>query len=164
MPQAHSVIGVFRSENQAEKAVKELRSRGFGDNEISIVGPDRRQSQQGGNRSNSPSMTNQNLSDGGTWGAGIGGAAGLLAGAGALAIPGIGPLLALGPLAATLAGATTGGIAGGLVDYGVPESEGRDLEKKVKEGEFLCVVRTERNVDDAKRILQDCDAQEIKQH
>jgi hypothetical protein len=159
-----TVVGVFRSEGQAEKAVEELRRRGFGDNEISIVGPDRRRGREG--REGRPGgddagFTNQNLSEGGAWGAGIGGAAGLLAGAGALAIPGIGPLLAMGPLAATLAGAATGGIAGGLVDYGIPEAEGRELESRVKRGEFLCLIRTEKKAEDARRILKDCGAEDL---
>lgn len=152
-----TVVGAFRAEDGAEKAVKELRSNGFGDNEISIIGRDKR-GQQGGQQRG---FGNQNLSDGSTWGAGIGGGAGLLAGVGALAIPGIGPLIAMGPLAATLAGAATGGLAGGLVDYGVPEQQGKELERRVKEGEYLCLVRTERNAEDARRILRQCGGEDL---
>jgi uncharacterized membrane protein len=157
---AKAVVAVFRSEQQAEKAVRELRARGFGDNEISIVGPDRRRQEGRGEAR----FTNQSLSEGATWGAGIGGAAGLLAGAGALAIPGFGPLLAMGPLAATLTAAAGGGIAGGLVDFGIPETEGRELEERVRRGEFLCVVRTERNAEEAERILRDCGGENVRTH
>jgi uncharacterized membrane protein len=157
MAQTKSVVAVFRSEHQAKQAVDQLRSHGFADNEISVIGKDhRRQSDHGGG------MGGQSLSEGGAWGAGIGGAAGLLASAGALAIPGIGPILAMGPLAATLTGAAAGGLTGGLVDFGIPEGESRQLERKVKEGEFLTVIKTSRDANEAQRILQDCGGSDVK--
>lgn len=67
----------------------------------------------------------------------------------------------MGPLAATLGGAAAGGLAGGLVDYGVPEQQGKELERRVKEGEFLCLIRTDKNAEDARRILQDCGAEDL---
>lgn len=157
---AKTVVAVFRSEQQAEKAVRELRSKGFSDNEISVIGPDRRRQE----RRDEARFGNQSLSEGATWGAGIGGAAGLLAGAGALAIPGFGPLLAMGPLAATLTAAAGGSIAGSLVDFGIPEREGRELEERIRRGEFLCVVKTERNAEEAERILRDCGGENVRIH
>jgi uncharacterized membrane protein len=148
-----TVVGVFRSEREAEQAIKELHDQGFTEQEISLIGPDQRRSGR--------TFGDQSLSEGTTWGAGIGGAAGLLAGAGALAIPGFGPLLAMGPLAAALTGAATGGIAGGLVDWGIPEAEGRRLEEEVKRGEFLAVVRTKHDADKAERILRNHGAHDV---
>ncbi|MBX5476022.1 MAG: general stress protein [Clostridia bacterium] len=156
---AKTVIGVFRSKNQAEKAVEALRNKGFSDQEISVV------AKKGDAKDDrNASLTNQNVVDGTSWGAGIGGAAGLLASAGALAIPGIGPLLALGPLAATLGGAAAGGLAGGLVDYGIPESEGREYENRVKQGDILVVISTDKQAKQAAQILREHGAEDVREH
>jgi uncharacterized membrane protein len=158
MANTKTVIGVFSSEGNAEKAVHTLRQSGFSDNEISVVGPDRGKGQHHGGAS----LTNQHLGDGATWGAGIGGAAGLLASAGALAIPGFGPILAMGPLAATLTGVAGGGLAGGLVDFGIPEQQSREYERKVKEGKFLAVLKTSGDADRAAQCLRDEGASDVR--
>ncbi|MBI2875195.1 MAG: hypothetical protein HYY09_08900, partial [Firmicutes bacterium] len=102
----------------------------------------------------------------GTWtGTAVGGLAGLLAGAGTLAIPGLGPILAIGPLAGILTGAVTGGIGGALVDFGIPETRGKELEKRVKEGKILALVRTEQDkVDKAESIFKDRGAKDVEVH
>ena len=60
-----------------------------------------------------------------------------------LAIPGAGPLIAAGPVAAALSSATVGGIAGGLMDFDVPEVEARRFETKIKDGQILIAVHSE---------------------
>jgi uncharacterized membrane protein len=95
------------------------------------------------------------------WGAGIGGTAGLLATAGALAIPGFGPILAMGPLAATITAAAGGGIAGALVDFGIPEQQSKQYEKQVKEGHFLTVLKTNQDAQKAQNILRQEGANDI---
>ena len=149
---AKTVIGVFDSEDQAEKAVHQLRQSGFSDNEISVVGPDAHKGQK---------SHSAGLGDGATWGAGIGGTAGLLATAGALAIPGFGPILAMGPLAATITAAAGGGIAGALVDFGIPEQQSKDYEHQVKEGHFLTVLKTDKDAQKAQGILRKEGANDI---
>ncbi len=158
MAQTQTVIGVFGSERQAETAIRELRRQGFSDNEISVIGPDsgkHGQQGQGG-------MGGDQVGDGATWGAGIGGAAGLLATAGVLAIPGFGPILALGPLAATLTAAAGGGIAGALVDFGIPEQQGKHYEQEVKHGKFLAVLKTAQDARKAERCLKDQGASDVR--
>lgn len=152
---AKTVIGVFRDRRKAEQAVQELRGQGFGDQEISIVAKDP------GQAGRKTGGTQNDISDGTAWGAGIGGTAGLLASAGALAVPGIGPLLAMGPLAATLGGAAAGGLAGGLVDYGIPEQEGKKYEQRVKQGDVLVVLSSTKNVDKAAQILRQHGAEDV---
>lgn len=161
MPVAKAVIGLFDAPEQAERAAAAMRQRGFTDQEISVVSRDRRQ--QAGERGG---MTNQDLSEGTWWGAGIGAGAGLLASAGALAIPGLGPLVAAGPLAAALSGAATGGIAGALLDWGIPAERGRYYEEQVRQGKTLTVVQStdERRVDEAARILRDHGARDVETH
>lgn len=163
-----TVVGVFTSRPKAEEAVEELRKEGFTENEISIVAKDEGKGREGrgqGNRSGEGAMTGANVGDGTAWGGALGAGAGLLASAGALAIPGIGPILAAGPLAATLSGAVTGGIAGGLLDWGIPEERGRHFEQRVKRGDVLCAIRTsEGKTDKAKEIMKRKGAQEVETH
>lgn len=103
------------------------------------------------------------ISTGTAVGSALGGAAGLAMSAGALAIPGIGPIVAMGPLAATLGGAVTGGLAGGLVDLGIPENEGRDIENEIRGGSTLAVVETDASrAEEAAEILRSKGAKSTK--
>lgn len=147
-----AVVGVFEQRAEAERAIDALKREGFKDTEISVVGKDGRDGGQGGDGG---------VGRGAAWGAGIGAGAGLLATAGALTIPGIGPLVAMGPLATALGGAATGGVAGALVDWGIPETRGREFEQRVREGRFLAVVEANGKADRAKEILKQNGAKEI---
>ncbi len=170
---AKTVVGVFKSRSQAEKAVDELQSQGIDKNEISIVSKDDRKERQGGRgmqsraggNSSDMEVAGEDVGGGVSWGGGIGAAAGLLAGAGALAIPGVGPILAAGPLAAALTGAVTGGLAGGLVDYGIPESRGKEYEQKVKEGDILTVIKcSEDKSSKVEDVLRHNGASDVESH
>ncbi|MDT3701337.1 MAG: general stress protein [Thermincola sp.] len=157
-----TVIGVFASRDQAEKAVSELRNKGF-EKEISILAKDD-QSYEGTDQ-NTKMFGGDSLADGATTGGVIGGIAGLAIGAGALAIPGLGPIIAAGPIAGMLSGAATGGIAGGLADWGIPEDRGRYYEGKVKEGRIVATVKTDDNkINSAADILRKNGAQDVETH
>lgn len=153
---ATSVVGVFAERDQAEKALQALKQQGFSEREVSIVGKKDGQA-QGGNGGDGT-----DLGRGTTWGAGLGATAGVLATAGAIAIPGIGPLVALGPLAAALGGAATGGVTGALVDWGIPETRGRQLEDRVKQGQFMAVVEANGQADKAAEVLKNNGAREVE--
>jgi len=88
---------------------------------------------------------------------------GLIAGIGSLVIPGVAPLVAAGPIAAALSGATVGGVAGGLVDFGVPQSEARRYEGRIKDGQILISIRTENpdKSDQARAIFTAAGAEDI---
>ncbi|MCL5040141.1 MAG: general stress protein [Firmicutes bacterium] len=162
-----TVIGVFKSRQQAETAVDDLRRKGFTNNEISIVAKEAtaRGGQTGTRGGQGGGFANDNLSNGTLTGGTIGGLAGLLAGAGALAIPGVGPILAAGPIAAGLTGAVTGGIAGGLLDLGIPEARGRFYEEEVKRGSILTVIKSdEKKVSEAASILRQNGATDVETH
>jgi uncharacterized membrane protein len=162
---AKTVIGVFGSRDQAEKAINSLRQSGFSENEISLVAKD--ENQRGGQNTNDNTMGMQNdsVADGTTTGGVLGGLAGLALGAGALAIPGIGPIVAAGPIAGMLTGAATGGVAGGLVDWGIPEERGRYYEGEVKKGKILAAIRAEDNrIDKAAQIMRDNGARDVETH
>ncbi len=153
-----TVIGVFDDKGQAENAVNEIRNAGITEDRISIVGKEDRFEDDAG-------MRDQNLMRGTSTGGALGGLAGLLAGAGALTIPGIGPILAVGPLAAGLTGVAAGGLAGGLVDLGIPGDRGDYYENEVKKGGILGVVKTEGNsVEDISSYMRNNGAKDVESH
>lgn len=184
-----TVIGVFSSKAQAERAVSELREKGFS-NQISILARgsegaknpveevSNRVTLRGDVHENPVDSAavedaargpetgnNETVLDGAGWGASLGGAAGLLAGAGFLALPGFGPILAAGPISAALTGAATGGIAGGLLDYGIPDERGRRYEEEVRSGRILAIVRTDaRKAEEAAQILRRNGASSVETH
>ena len=184
-----TVVGVFGSKSQAEKAVSELRERGYS-GQISILArgseAEKNPTDEVKNRvtlrgdvhenpvdsaavedaaRGAETGNNQTVMDGAGWGAGLGGAAGLLAGAGFLAVPGVGPILAAGPIAAALTGAATGGIAGGLLDYGIPDDRGRAYEGELRSGRILTIVKTDaQKAEEAAQILRRNGASAVETH
>ena len=159
-----TVIGSFPSADDAEQAIGALKDDGFDEQEISLVALDSEgdfdQDDGGGMLS-----MGQDLTSGTTTGGALGGLAGLLAGVGALAIPGIGPIIAAGPIAAGLSGAVVGGIAGGLLDLGVPEERGQYYEDRVREGDVLVALNADdQEVDRAAQIMRDYGADDVETH
>jgi uncharacterized membrane protein len=157
-----TVIAFYNSRDEAEQSVKQLREKGFKDNEISILAKD---DEQSSGQDQEMSFQNQNLTDGTMTGGAIGGLAGLAMGAGALLIPGFGPLIAAGPLAGVLTGALTGGVAGGLVDYGIPEESSRKFEEHLQSGKVLAIIKTDANkAMKAMEIMDRSGGREIEMH
>jgi uncharacterized protein (TIGR02271 family) len=142
---AKTVVGLFDSFGEAQRAMKELVSNGFKRDEISLVA-----NQSVRDAATIEDTDNDDVASGATVGATsgalIGGAAGLIASLSALTIPVVGPILAAGPLVATLvgmgAGAVVGGLIGALVEAGVPEHEARLYEEGVKRGGTLLTIHT----------------------
>ena len=162
---SQTVVGLFRSKDQAEEAIRELRARDFDDEDISLVAKNDEESGEGGDGEEGVSYESQNLADGTATGGAIGGLTGLLAGAGALLIPGIGPIIAAGPLAGALTGIVTGGIAGGLIDYGIPEEEGERYEQEVHKGSILVAAEAEEDMsEDVISVFRENGAFEVKAH
>lgn len=161
-----TTIGVFDSQQDAERAVETLQQEGFSEEEISVIAKDDRAEQGTGAQSaGDGEVEMENISDGVAWGGGLGAAGGLLAGVGALAIPGIGPILAAGPLAAALSGAVAGGLGGGLIDLGIPEQRGKEYEQDVQQGRILCVVESAGDkTNDAARIMREAGAYDVETH
>ena len=159
-----TVIGVFRSRDELEKAIHELRESGFSSEEVSVLARDDRDESRG-DGDTMMGVADEDLSEGVTAGGILGGLAGLMAGIGALAIPGVGPIIAAGPVAGVLTGAVTGGVAGGLIDWGIPEERGRFYEGELREGRMVALIKTEeRRTDRAERVLRDNGAKDIETH
>lgn len=155
-----SVIGVFDGRNNAEQAVNSLRAQGFTTEEINIVSKNKNTRNTQGNESFEDDITDGTLT-GGT----LGGIGGLLLGAGALAIPGVGPIVAAGPIAAALSGVVAGGIAGGLIDWGIPAEVGRRYEQHVAQGGILTIIRSDATkANQAAQILRQNGAKDVETH
>lgn len=156
-----TVVGVFESRERASEAIQALQAEGFNEENLSIVA---RQDEGEGREDQGGTM--ESISDGAAWGGGLGALGGVLAGVGALAIPGIGPILAAGPIAAGLSGAVAGGIAGGLIDLGIPEQDGRGFEEDVKQGRLLAVVEAddEEELGLAENLLREYGADRVQQY
>ncbi len=143
------VIGSFSSPDAAEKAIRDMRSKGLTDNEMSVIAKGEK------GQGNNDNSGGNSLSSGMTTGGVLGGITGLAASAGALMIPGIGPIVALGPLAATVTGAVGGGIVGSLVDWGIPAEQAQQYEQDIKSGgAIVSVESTRQKVDDAAKQLR----------
>ncbi len=162
-----TVVGLFDSRDQAERAVSDLRGSGFHE-EISILAADKHNIDTGAkerkeNETVNPITGSSNITTGVSTGGVLGGLAGLAIGAGALAVPGIGPVIAAGPIAGLLSGAVSGGVAGGLIDWGIPAERGKFYEGKVREGKILASVRTDENkINSASDILRRNGAMDVE--
>ena len=154
------VIGVFDEQDSAESAIRELKGQGF-EREISMVARD----DEGGGGDGGGGMEGHDLTTGSITGGALGGLAGLLAGAGALLIPGIGPIIAAGPLAVGLTGVVTGGVAGGLIDFGIPADRGEHFEQEVRQGAILVTMKSSsEKIDQAASILREHGAHDVETH
>jgi hypothetical protein len=137
-----AVFGIYKSEEQAERAVDSLIAAGYPSADISVLLPDTRSTREFAHVKDTKAP--EGATAGVTAGGVVGGALGVLAGIGALAIPGVGPLIAAGPIMAGLAGLGVGGAVGGLVGaligMGIPEYEAKRYVGHVKNGGILLSV------------------------
>src|ERR1700735_2804548 len=136
MTDASSVIAVYSSHTDAEKAVAKLSAASFDITKVSILGKDYHTEE---NVVGYYSKGDRMKSWGGI-GAFWGGIWGLLFGAGFFLIPGIGPVLVAGPFLAALVGAlesaaVVGGISAltaALVGMGIPKEQSIKYEDEIK--------------------------------
>lgn len=182
---ALAVVGLFRSQAQAEGAVRSLRAAGLGDQDISIIAHDKRGGHAGRGAEigegrddslallfDAPSITAGSGLEHENYGAGfwtpaaVGGLAGMLTSSGLLNVAGIGQIFAAGPLAGVVAGAVSGSIAGGLLDLGIPDERSRYIESKVREGHVLAVVHTDDPAEGerAAALLRQNGAEDVEVH
>jgi len=145
-----TVVGVFRTHEEAAQAVVELKQAGFPADQISLVGKD-----PGGK----VKTEGTNVAAGAATGVVVGAGAAALVSLGMSfgVIPVIGPILAIGPLAAALisaaGGAAAGGLVGALVGLGLPEHEAKYYESEVQSGRYLVTVNAGQRYDAAWSIL-----------
>jgi uncharacterized membrane protein len=146
-PMEKKIVGVFHTEQEAIRAIEDLKQQGYRSDDISVVAKNRDHVENVGDETGTKAA--EGLATGAATGGVLGGVTGLLAGIGALAIPGIGPFIAAGPIVATLTGAAVGagagGLVGGLVGMGMTEDEARQYDTYVNEGNILVLVDADAN-------------------
>lgn len=151
------VFATFKNHQEAERAIQELQSDLSLDMEdVSYIYRDNKgniQDDEGEDRSDA-------IVGSGAKGASMGATIGAIAGLATVAgiIPFIGPVFAAGPLiaalglgtgavATTAAGAVTGamagGVAGALLEWGLPSDVANDYQDRVNSGETLVAVATD---------------------
>lgn len=145
------VVGVYRTESGAAKAVHRLLEIGYDSADISVLAknPERFALLELSTDVDveSPTQTVEGAGAGAAAGSVVGGLGGLLLGLGTLVIPGVGPFLAAGPLAAALGGVIAGGAAGGvlgaLAGMGIEKSEAVAYEEALNRGDLLVLVQAD---------------------
>ena len=159
----NSVVAIFGSHDQAEKAIRELQKDGFDMKKLSIVGKDYHTEEHPVGYYNA----GDRMLYWGKLGAFWGGFWGLLFGSAFFWVPGVGPLLVGGPLVLWIVGALenaaiVGGISAlgaGLFSIGIPKNSVIQYETEVKNGKLLLVAHgTADEVERAKNILDQTDA------
>lgn len=162
---ATSVFCIASSENKAHDIITRLKSAGFGNNDISVLFPDKSTTHQFAHEANTkaPEAAVAGASTGGL----VGGTLGLLAGLSLLAVPGVGPFIAAGPIFAALSGiavgAAVGGIAGALIGMGIPEIEAKRYEDRIRGGNILISAHSTNaaEIRKAKDIFERANASDI---
>ena len=148
-----SISGVFRSREDAEKAVNELRRVGIPDQRIGLVTPG---SDTGELATGLPVTDTEQPGMGRAMGAAVGGAMGAAGGAtlglavATLVVPGIGPVIAFGMVGAALlgiVGAAAGSAVGDMVEDelgdGVPHEDLYLYEDALRHGNSVVIAYTE---------------------
>jgi hypothetical protein len=92
--QAGTVVGLFKNQVDAERAIDRLKQAGFSESQIGVAMRDRSQQQE--LVEGTGTQAAEGAATGAVSGGVLGGVIGLLAGVGALAIPGVGPIIAGG--------------------------------------------------------------------
>ena len=159
MLKTDTVVAVYHTHEQAEKAIQELQDAGVSLKSLSIAAKDTHTEEH--------AVGYYNIGDRmqywGKMGAYWGGFWGLLFGSAMFAIPGIGPLLVAGPLVAWIVGglegaAVVGGLSAlgaGLASVGIPKDSIIEYETALKTDKFLLVVHgTTEEVAIAREVLQ----------
>ncbi len=138
-----TLVGLFDTRDQAQRAASALREAGFSPNDISVVMSHREDAAEVAAGAGLGEVSAAGA--GAVGGTVLGGAAGLALGFGLLTIPGLGPLLAAGPIVAAITGAGVGAAAGGLLgaltDLGVAEQDAPHYQEGVERGGVLVTVK-----------------------
>lgn len=163
------VTGLFRDRQSAERAYERATSRGYGQNEVSVLLSEEARDRHFPRTETTQTELGSKVAAGAAAGAvGGGGLGAVLAGlaASGIAVPGL-PIIAMGTLAAALTGAGVGGVlgalVGGLIGYGIPEERARMYERGIRDGGIVMGVtpRSSDDVDYFEREWATCGGTEI---
>ena len=148
-----TLVGVFPSRNEAEKAIDDLKQAGFDKDDVGFA---IRGAEPGGMLTDTALTKDAGGAERGIITGGLaGGIIGTLA---ALTIPGAGPILAAGVLTTALgfgaAGMATGGILGAMMGLGVSEEEAKVYENEFNAGRAIVTVHAGMRELEAAAILR----------
>lgn len=167
----HGIVsGIFRDSDDAESAYQEIRDRGYGQEEITVLMSEQARDEFFPSEDvvvETERKTLKGTGAGSAIGATLGAIAGAVAAIGTtIMVPGLG-LVVAGPLAAALAGAGAGGVTGGLigalVGAGMTEERARVYQTAIEEGGIVMTV-TPHSAEDAAWIedsWEDAGADEV---
>lgn len=143
------VVGVFARQEQAARAIRELRELGFTDEQMGVAASTWTE------RAAAELQTEATRGAvvGATAGAGIGAVAGALI---ASLTPGVGPVLAGGVLALT--GAAGGTFVGPFLNLEASREKAEEWAQHVEEGATVLFVRTEDRQEEVQKVLLSHDA------
>lgn len=168
-----AVTGVFKSQDDAERALNELRNLGIPEKRIGIVRPG---SAPGRLEAGVPVTDTEEPGMGRAMGAAVGGAMGAAGGATAglaiasLAVPGIGPLVAFGMVGAALlgivgaaAGSAVGDQAEEELGEGIPHEDVYLYEDALRHGHSIVIAYVEEGdqADRAAEAMQSAGAEDL---
>jgi len=168
-----AVTGVFKSRNEAENAVSQLKSLGIPDNRIGIVAPG---SSAERIEAGVPVTDSEDPGMGRAMGATVGGAMGAAGGAtlglaaASLAVPGVGPIIAFGMVGAALlgvVGAAAGSAVGDTVEEelgeGIPHEDVYLYEDALRHGRSVLIVYAEEGeqADKAAEVIHNAGAEQL---
>lgn len=132
-----TVIGVFKTQREAQQAIAGLKQQGYTEDQIGVVSQNADGTTEGSGTS---------AEEGALAGAATGAGIGALWGLGILSnvLPGIGPAIFGGTmgilLSSAAAGAAAAGIGGALVGLGIPDEDAKYYESEVKAGRTVVTV------------------------
>lgn len=164
-----SVIGLYTSMDTIENAVRMLDHGGFPIKQISIV----TQNMKNEKKVHGFMTAGDVAKTGAGAGAWFGGIFGLLFGAAFIWVPAVGPMLIAGPLATSLlagvegalVGASSGGLLGALMGWGVSKKHIVKYEEELKSGKYLLIAHgSAEEVDRARKILSDTGSEQLNMH
>jgi uncharacterized membrane protein len=144
MSTTSSVVAIYDTHEQAERAVKELQEAGVDMKSLSIAAKDTHTDEQVVGYYN----IGDRMKHWGSIGAFWGGFWGLLFGSALFAIPGLGPVLVAGPLVAWIVAGLEGAVVvggvsalgAGLIGIGIPKDSVLKYEVALKTDKYLLIV------------------------
>ncbi|HEV8002808.1 MAG TPA: general stress protein [Planctomycetaceae bacterium] len=137
-----TVVGVFKERLEADRAIDDLLTAGFRNDQIGVLSRDAK----GKTVDKNSAEKETHMSDGAVTGAVAGAGVGGLIGLGVLAgvVPVLGPAIAAGTLATILTnaagGAAVAGLSGALIGWGIPEEHAKYYDGELKAGRIVVTV------------------------
>ena len=140
-----TVVGVFSSINQAQRALSDLLATGIpSDGTHLIAGNDKNRHEEYLARSKSSSITTGAAA---ASGASFGGGLGIVASLVALAIPGVGPIIYGGAMLTVVTGLAIGAAGGGLIgtfkNMGMSHEDAPLYQEAVRRGAVLAIAQVD---------------------